>query len=103
MPFSKYQRGILERLREVHRVGGPSWSKNLRFFRNQWLFSAVWTAGLSWALPEGWPAFVGLALGAFSKDIAQIRTIRSQWSVMNEVIDWERVDHLLDSSDSVNG
>jgi hypothetical protein len=102
MQMSTYQRGTLERLRKAHQMGGPSWPVQIGFYRNQWLFSALWTAGMSWLLPIGWPVFVSLSLGAFAKDIAHIRSLRSQWPVMTGVIDWQRVDQLLAASSPAN-
>jgi hypothetical protein len=97
MQISTYQRVTLERLREMRRVGGPTWSKHIRFYRNQWIGGVLSISAMSWLAPDFWLMFVGLGLGGWARDVSSIRSFRSQWPVMNEVIDWERVDRLVAS------
>ena len=48
-----------------------------------------------WFLPENWPLFVGLIAGAWFRDLIYMRSLQEQWRVLNEVIDWQRVDDML--------
>src|SRR5262245_42896491 len=99
MHLTTYQRRNLERLRDSHRAGGPTWAKNLAAYRNHWMISVSWVAVMWWLVPQGWPLIVGLSIGALSKDISYIRSLRAQWPAMAEVIDWEKVDKLLASDE----
>jgi hypothetical protein len=46
----------------------------------------------------GWGCF-GLCLGAFLRDIGYYQVSRRTWPVSDRVIDWKRVQELVDSHD----
>jgi hypothetical protein len=52
----------------------------------------------AYTLHAYWAAFivVGLFIGALARDVGSFRRVIQIWPVFAEVLDWQRVDQLLD-------
>lgn len=50
--------------------------------------------------PQVWMLVAGLVAGSCLRDLGYVRSARAVWPVSFEVIDWTKVDKLLERSDS---
>ncbi len=96
MALTAYQRSNLEHWR-LMREHGPTWPFMISRYRRHWLIAAVWCGVMSWLLPAGWPAFVGLTLGFWARDVGHIRSAQSAWPALATVVDWDRLEEVLEA------
>jgi hypothetical protein len=95
MELTPFQRRTLEDWRRM-KPAGLTWTLGLRRLARSWSMLAVAGVGVYLLFPLMWPPVAGLIAGTCLRDLGYINSARSVWPLSLEVIDWAKVDKLLD-------
>jgi hypothetical protein len=103
MKLTKIQRKTLQFLLLFFPIK-PTIGRQLRFNWFAWLpLLALCAIGCIFAFTSGLSSLgwwvIGMAVGAFSRDIGRFRLFVRVWPVYKEIINWQRVTELLESSE----
>ena len=103
MKLTRLQRKTLQFF-DTFRSATPTVGRQLRFNWFAWLpLLAVIAVAVVVAFIPGLVnvglLWIGLAVGALSRDIGRFRGLARVWPVYKEIINWERVSVLLQSSE----
>jgi hypothetical protein len=100
MKFTRLQKNVLQMYWRYHTGGwrlGP-------FFRAnwwRWLLLTLVAVGGSWFVSQvsSWAAglVIGLCAGAFFRDIGRLLQSYRTWPLVEEVMNWQRVEELVQS------
>ncbi|WP_395748449.1 hypothetical protein [Prosthecobacter sp.] len=100
MKLTRFQLQTLRLRMRMHQTG-YSIGLFVRLMWKSWLLLIVLCGGLGvWAWPHAEAAsglFAGMFAGAFLRDLGVYRTTRRAWPVVEHVMDWQRVQELLDA------
>lgn len=102
MQITRTQRKSLENLQNL-RNDGPSVVSQMR--RNAGVFISLLIGALVLVpigfMVDAWIGTftIGLFVGTLVRDIRGFRQWNRLWPVMEQVMDWKRIEELLDSSD----
>lgn len=95
MEMTQFQRKTLHSWRRM-KPHGLTWAMAFRRLSLTWCLLAALLVGV-YLLSPAVAAYVAcVAGGAMLRDIGYVRSARKVWPVSFAVIDWTRVDHLLD-------
>ncbi len=103
MKLSALQRKLLQQYRGFH-DSAPSMGRLMALSaRHHVLLVLVFTIAVvltySFRLPSVALILVGMAIGAVSRDFGRFRTMIRVWPVLSRVLDWKRIDELLEDED----
>ena len=77
----------------------------IRPFWIMWLLLLIPLAAGCWCIWAGWPAIgwvlIGASIGAFLRDLNRILSLFCTWPVLHEIINWERLEELIQTSGAV--
>jgi hypothetical protein len=100
MKLTRMQKTVLQIYWRYH-TGGWRLGPVLRVNWWRWLLLAVVAAGGSWFAfrISSWVGglVIGLCAGAFFRDVGQLRNSFRWWPVAEEIINWQRVEELVQS------
>ena len=103
MKLTRFQKKTL-RFLDLFRTKRPTIVRQLRFNWFAWLPLLIIAVlgGVILLTPgfekAGW-LYIGLAVGAFCRDIGRFIGVVRSWPVYQEIINWQRVSELLESND----
>lgn len=84
-----------------HHAQSPTIARMVRIYWNSFVFPVVGVAIGCWAITAGIPAvgwlFVGAWIGVFLRDVGRFQVFFQTWPVLHEVIDWKRVNDLVET------
>jgi hypothetical protein len=98
--MTSYQQQTLRMLKATHERG-DAWSVYLRLHARQWVMFAAGCGLFIYLLtPAHTSSFLlgvlpGLLVGLVARDIGYFRSRRAVWPVYERVIDWEKVEVLV--------
>ena len=96
MQLTKFQRKTLENWRRM-KPHGLTWTMGLQTLVPKWAILVVLGAGV-YIVSPGIARFVACFIaGAILRDLGYVRSARRVWPVSLAVIDWAKVDDLLES------
>jgi hypothetical protein len=98
MELTAFQRKTLEGWRRM-KPHGLTWAMGLGRLARSWivllaLVAAVYAVALAGG-PALWPVVACFVAGAMLRDLGYIRSARKIWPISLAVIDWTKVDELL--------
>lgn len=99
MNLTAFQRRTLEDWRRMNPTG-LTWKMGLRRLWRSWSLMAALSVVAFLIFPQVWMLVAGLVAGSCLRDLGYVRSARAVWPVSFEVIDWTKVDKLLERSDS---
>ena len=97
MELTAFQRRTLEDWRRM-RPDGLTWKMGFRRLARSWSLLALLSAAVYLILPQMGMLVAGLVAGTCLRDLGYIRSARAVWPVSFKVIDWTKVDELLEGS-----
>ena len=103
MKITRLQKTVLQMYWRYH-VGGWALGPVLRTNWWRWLLLVLYAVFGGWFLSQisqlGAGLVIGLAVGAFSRDIGRLVQSYRTWPVVHEITDWQRVEQLVQSHDN---
>jgi hypothetical protein len=93
---------VLQLYADFHREG-VRMPVLVRYFARRWIGGTLITIGFCGLIlyinrHSPWaPLLLGLILGAILRDIRYLAQYKMQWSIVDDVIDWSKVDQKLRS------
>ena len=104
MALTKWQIKLLS-FYQRHRTETPTIFAIIRRFLPSWTLITLMTFVASvLSVAQGWShvswLLVGLWFGVFCRDVGSIRGFFRSWPVWQRIIDWDRVDQLLDQTET---
>lgn len=96
MQLTTFQRTTLESWRRM-KPHGLTWTMGLRTLVPKWAVLALLGAGVYFVAPRISLFVACFIAGAILRDLGYLRSARRVWPVSFAVIDWAKVDELLES------